>query len=315
MSYFYGPVPSRRLGLSLGLDLICAQERGLRKICSFNCTYCQLGQGGRITLRRFSYADLSEIEKELKKIVARRPKIDYITISGSGEPTLHKDLGGIIRLIKRVTKNKYPVCLITNSSLLYRKEVRRELKGADLIIPSLDAASARTFLKINRPHKGVKFKNIIKGLIDLRREFKGKIWLEIMLLGGVNDTFAEAEQFKKIIEKIRPDKVQINLPVRPPLAPIKLPDRRTVQRIKRIIGGNVEVVGKFSSQRCRRNKKQDVRKAVLNFLKIRPARINELESSIDAGADKIRREVKSLIIKGEIRERVYRQKKYLVTND
>ena len=239
MSYFYGPVPSRRLGFSLGVNLTP------KKLCTFNCVYCQLGETTKKTIKRFFYVDPVELKKELTKIVNRNPKIDYISISGSGEPTLHKGLDKIIDTIRETTNNKYRVCVITNSSLLYKKEVRKELEKADLIIPSLDAATEESFSRIDKPHKQITLKKIVDGLINLRKEFKGKIWLEIMILGGINDSLKEAGIFKKLVAKIKPDKVQLNLPIRPAGASIALPDYERVKKIKKIIGKKCEIVSSF----------------------------------------------------------------------
>ncbi len=236
MSYFYGPVHSRRLGYSLGVSLVP------KKSCTFDCIYCQVGSFSKTKIKRANYIDLFKFKRELREVLAKEPRIDYITLSGSGEPTLHKDLDKIIKAIKKVSKNKYPVSVITNSSFLYRKKVRQELKEADLLIPSLDAPDAETFKKINRPHSRIELKKIINGLIDFRREFKGKIWLEIMIVGGVNDNLEGAHKFKKIISQIQPDKVQINLPVRPSAERVPLPQTRRVEKIKRIINRNIEVV-------------------------------------------------------------------------
>ena len=228
-NYFYGPVPSRRLGFSLGVDLLS------KKTCSFNCLYCQLGPNSKKTAKRFSFSKLPKFKEGLKEIIGRNPKINYITISGSGEPTLYKGLDKIIAAIKKVTQNKYPVAVITNSSLLYKGEVRDELKKADLIVPSLDAATSKTFSKINRPCKGITLKRIVSGLIQLRKEFKGKIWLEIMLISGINDSKREIEKFKEIIDKISPDKIQLNLPVRPAGVKISLPSRSKIEDRKSVV--------------------------------------------------------------------------------
>ncbi|MFH1504057.1 MAG: radical SAM protein [Candidatus Omnitrophota bacterium] len=239
MSYFYGPVPSRRLGKSLGVDLFAV------KTCSFDCLYCQLGKNPEKTIKRISRLNLNQLGKELKLVVKNKPQIDYVTISGSGEPTLYKGLDKIIAVIKRITKNKYPLCVITNSSLLYRRSVRQELKGADLIIPSLDAADAKTFRKINKPCKEVNFKKIITGLVELRKEFKGKIWLEIMLLKGLNDSLTEARKFKEIIKKIKPDKIQLNLPARPGTEKVFAPSAKRLKEIKNILSKETELVKDF----------------------------------------------------------------------
>ena len=163
-NYFYGPVPSRRLGVSLGVDIIP------RKTCSFDCVYCQLGPGSKRCIKRSSYIDIPVFKKELRDCVRKNPALDHITISGSGEPTLHTDLDKIISIIKKTTHRKYPVCVITNSSLLYRKKVRDELQGADLIIPSLDAARASVFRAVNKPHASITVDKVIRVFPDQEAE-------------------------------------------------------------------------------------------------------------------------------------------------
>lgn len=308
-SYFYGPVPSRRLGFSLGVDLLP------RKICSFNCLYCQLGQTKRKTSRRFSYIKLSKFKRDLKTIIKKHPKIDYITISGSGEPTLHKGLDKIIAAIGKVTQNKYPVAVITNSSLLYKKKVREELRKADLIVPSLDAATSKTFSKINRPAKGITLKKIVSGLISLRKEFKGKIWLEIMLVAGINDSKKEAIKFKEIIDKINPDEVQLNLPVRPAGTKISIPSQKRINSIKKILGRKSKVVAKFSLKQRKREIGGDLKRDILNFLKVRPASLEDLIKSLGVNPNQIIKQLYLLIEQGLIKERWVKKTKYFVIND
>jgi len=307
MGYFYGPVLSRRLGFSLGVDLVP------KKTCSFNCIYCQLGQTTRKSIRRFSYIDLNKLKKELKEIIKQNPKIDYITISGSGEPTLHKNLDKIIGLIKKVTKNKFPVCVITNSSLLYKKAVRRELKKADLLIPSLDAVTPQIFHKINRPSKEITIEKIIKGLIELRREFKGKIWLEIMLVAHLNDTLNEAKKIKAITEKINPDKIQLNLPVRPGGIILSLPPPKRLKAIKKIIGKNVNIISSFHKRRQKRFS-QDINKDILEFLKRRPQSLDDLTDSLAINPNQVIKSLNILLDDGKIRKYCYRKKNYFVYN-
>jgi len=239
MSYFYGPVSSRRLGRSLGLDLFP------EKTCSFDCVYCQLGRSKIRYRQRISRVNLEKLKKELAQIVGKNPRLNFITFSGSGEPTLHKGLDKIVKAVKAVSGNKYRLCLITNSSLLYRQKVRKELRGFDLIVPSLDAFDVKVFQKINRPLRGVVLSKTIQGLIKLRKEFEGEIWLEVMLVKGVNDSLSQAKKLKKLIEKIKPDKVQLNLPVRLSAGKVKLPSRKRLNQIKEIIGPQAEIVSDF----------------------------------------------------------------------
>jgi wyosine [tRNA(Phe)-imidazoG37] synthetase (radical SAM superfamily) len=303
MNYFYGPVLSRRLGFSLGVNLLP------RKVCPFDCIYCQLGPTGKKSIRRCSWVNLLKFKKELAEIIKKHPKIDYITISGCGEPTLHKNLGRIISCIKEVTRNKYPVCVITNSSLLDKKELRKELSRVDLIIPSLDAVSPHLFDKIDRPHKAIKLNKIISGLIKLRKEFKGKIWLEIMLIGNLNDTSAEARKLKKVIAKINPDKVQLNLPVRPSGSRISFPQYQKIKAIKKIIGPKAEIISSFYKE-TQKNFSDSLKKDIVNFLKIRPADLKDLTKSLGVAARDVNKYLKELLHKKIIRKDIHCGKIY-----
>ena len=288
MSYCYGPVPSRRLGFSLGIDLFP------NKICSFDCVYCQLGVSGKKTLNRVSCVDLRALRKELEEITSKNFKIDYITISGCGEPTLHKNLDKIINLIKKATQNKYPVCVITNSSLLYRKDVRNELKNVNLIIPSIDAASETIFKKINRPCKHITVNKIIKGLICLRKEYKGKIWLEVMLIKNLNDNANEIRNLKRAISLIEPDRIQLNLPTRAKHQKIRLPKPSKLKALKKIFGNNTDIVNSFYSKKQTKTKAHH-EKDIWNFLKRRPATIGDLKNSFNLNYSQINRHLKILL--------------------
>ena len=177
--HLYGPVPSRRLGYSLGVDLLPF------KTCSLSCIYCQLGNSPKKTIRRINPYSEKKILEEIKEFLKTGARVDFITFSGSGEPTLNKSIGWLIREIKKFTN--IPVAVLTNSTLLSRAEVRKELAAVDVVVPSLDAATQRIFKKINRPHPSLRIEKIIEGLVKFRKEFKGQIWLEIMLVKGVND--------------------------------------------------------------------------------------------------------------------------------
>ena len=208
--YIFGPVPSRRLGRSLGVDLVPY------KTCTFDCIYCDLGRTTRKTISRQSYVSPEEIQGELElylSVLDKKP--DFITLSGSGEPTLNTNIGEIIRRIKDITS--IPVAILTNSSLLSLDEVRRDLSEADVVLPSLDAITPALFEYINRPHPSLRIEEIISGLIQFRKQYRGQIWLEILFCRGVNDGKEEIEKLKGVIERIQPDRVQLNTPVRPPL--------------------------------------------------------------------------------------------------
>jgi wyosine [tRNA(Phe)-imidazoG37] synthetase (radical SAM superfamily) len=206
MSYLFGPVPSRRLGRSLGVDLIP------RKTCPFDCIYCEVGPTTRKTSQRLDY-QAEAIMAELAAYLRQGPPLDYITLTGSGEPTLNLGLGKILRQIKALSDT--PVAVLTSGALLHLPEVRAELQAADLVLPSLDAAREESFQAINRPLPGYPLSRLLEGLEAFRREYPGQIWLEILLLKGLNDTAAELEALHRTLRRLAPDKVQLNTAVRP----------------------------------------------------------------------------------------------------
>jgi wyosine [tRNA(Phe)-imidazoG37] synthetase (radical SAM superfamily) len=238
MKYLYGPVKSRRLGNSLGISLTPY------KTCDFDCIYCQLGKTSNLTVERKEYIEVNRIIDEFKTWLESRKDVSqdlaYITLSGSGEPTLNAKFSELIAELRKLTPLK--IAVLTNASLLSDQEVRRQLLGADLIVPSLDAVTQILFAKIDRPHPGINIEDVVNGLIALRREFRGKIWLEVMLVKGINDDIRHIRKLKEVIERINPDKVQLNSPVRTtseegvfPVAKSKL------KKIKAILGEKVEI--------------------------------------------------------------------------
>ncbi|MBP7216694.1 MAG: radical SAM protein [Candidatus Omnitrophica bacterium] len=210
MKFIYGPVTSRRLGKSLGVSLIP------HKTCNFDCIYCQLGPTSSLATERKEYVAIASITEELKNWFlyhAQEAKaLDYVTISGAGEPTLNVKIEEIIAFIKRATS--VPVAVISNAALFAQQDVRRAVAKADLLVPSLDAVDPAIFKAIDQPHDSIDLKGIIAGLIELRKEFAGQIWLEVMLVEGVNDSLEHIRQLKDVVEKINPDKIQLNSPVR-----------------------------------------------------------------------------------------------------
>lgn len=265
--YVFGPVPSRRLGRSLGVDLVPL------KTCPFDCVYCQLGRTSNKTARRDVYVPTEEVLAELAAKLADKPACDYVTISGSGEPTLHRDLGRIILAIKAMTD--VPVAVLTNGALLGDPEVRRALAHADLIMPSLDAGDAETFNRINRPCHGVTFESVVEGLKALRREFRGELRLEVFLVADVNASESQAREIKRIIDQVRPDRVDVNTVTRPPADEDARPvDGETLNRICEILGPRARIIaphaltpGKFTGL-CR--------EAVLGMLRRRPCTIDDM---------------------------------------
>jgi len=204
--YIFGPVPSRRLGRSLGVDLVPF------KTCTYDCIYCQLGRTTNKTIQRKEWLPFDKIISQLKDKLYLKP--DYITLSGSGEPTLFSRCGELIAKIKGITN--VPVAVLTNGSLLWLPEVRKSLLKADIVIPSLDAGSNHLFQYVNRPHPDISFGKMLEGLVKFRDEYKGKYWLEVFLLAGVTTPEMEINRLKTCISSIQPDKVQVNTVTRPP---------------------------------------------------------------------------------------------------
>ena len=202
--YIYGPVPSWRLGSSLGIDPISYKM----KICSFDCVYCQLGKTTAFSDERRIFVPSAKIMEELDMLPSL--DVDYITFSGSGEPTLAKNIGRAMRAIKEIRKDK--VAVITNSSLLDKKDVREDLLAADFVIAKLDASCQDEFERMNRPMERIKFENVVGAIKNFRKEYKGKLALQVMF---IEENRLSASNIAEICRQINPDQVQINTPLRP----------------------------------------------------------------------------------------------------
>jgi wyosine [tRNA(Phe)-imidazoG37] synthetase (radical SAM superfamily) len=225
MGYLFGPVLSRRLGLSMGVDLL------KYKTCNLDCVYCELGPTACLTTCRDRFVPRQKVLKEIE--LRRGEPFDHLTFAGSGEPTLSLDLGDIVAQAKEIVDS--PVAVITNSTLLSSPSVRREVADADVVLPSLDAASQAAFLAVNRPASGLYAKDMIQGLKDFRKEFSGEVWLEVMLVRGINDE--EAELIARAAESTQPDRIQLNTVVRPPAEPVQALSEEEMQRMLEIFPG------------------------------------------------------------------------------
>lgn len=239
MRYIFGPIKSRRLGNSLGINLTPY------KVCSFDCVYCQLGKTTLKTIERKEYLSIEEITRELKiwlsNNIQEAKNLNYITLSGTGEPTLNLKIEELITEIKKLTN--LPIAILTNASLFNLASVRKGILACDVILPSLDAVIPEIFQKIDRPHQDIKVEEVIQGLIDLRKEFRGKIWLEVMLVRGINDDLRYIKKLKEILAKIDPDKIHLNSPVRTTSEPNIFPvDKNKLEKIKEILGEKAEII-------------------------------------------------------------------------
>jgi len=291
--YLFGPVPSRRLGLSLGVDLVPF------KTCTQNCLYCQLGRDGNLILERKVYVPPQDVLSEIKQWLTEGAAADYITISGSGEPTLHSQLGRIIKGIHSLTK--IPVALITNGSLFWIPEVRKECSEADVVLPSLDSGDPKTFEEINHPHPDLDFSKFVDGLRQFRNEYKGPIWLEVFFCEGINTSTDSILNLKRLIEKIQPDRVQLNTAVRPTAHPDVRPvDKDKLQSIAVQLRPDAEVIADFSSQQIPEVFAASEQK-ILDTLRRRPCGLEELCISLQISPNLAAKHLQYLQEKGQIR--------------
>ncbi len=237
MKHVFGPVPSRRLGQSLGIDPVPL------KTCNWNCVYCQLGRSVPMVNERRDYFPREKTIAEVARALeAHKPgEIDWITFVGSGETTLNRDIGWLIRQVKALTE--LPVAVITNGSLLHLPEVREELLAADAVMPSLDAGNARLYKQINRPHPQATFERLVGGIAAFRKEFRGRLWVEVMLVRGLNDSSQALAEIARRLQDIPPDEVHLLGPERPPVETwVEPPDREGMLRAHTIFGGIARVI-------------------------------------------------------------------------
>ena len=233
--YVYGPVPSRRLGRSLGVSPIPP------KTCSYTCVYCQLGRTTHLQIKRQSFFPKEDILAEVIN-AAPADSTDFVTFVGDGEPTLNKDLGWLIKHTKE--ELHLPVAVITNGSLLFQEDVREDLSRADVVIPTLDAGDEATFRAVNRTHRSIDFDTMLQGQVDFRRDYSGQVWVEVMLVKGLNDTDTELQSIKHAVDMVNPDRVYILAPIRPPAESwVKPPDPGSILKAQEIIGRAIPVAG------------------------------------------------------------------------
>jgi wyosine [tRNA(Phe)-imidazoG37] synthetase (radical SAM superfamily) len=268
MRYIYGPVPSRRLGRSLGVDPIPS------KTCNYQCIYCQLGKTTNFTNTRSNFIPKYDIQQEIKVAIRQNEgNFDYVTFVGSGEPTLYKDLKDLIETVKR--ESKKPICVITNGSLLYNDDVKQALNLVNVVLPSLDAWDQKSFRKIHRPHPPLSYNKILNGLIKFRNEFNGKFWIETMLMRNINDSEEQLKKIKEKIDLINPDRVDINVPIRPPSEDwVKIPDKSVFSTLNSVFGNyypiNFPEIGNFTTY------SPDFEKELLNIIERHPLRESQI---------------------------------------
>jgi len=278
------------LGLSLGVDIVPP------KICTLDCVYCQLGRTTKSSTTRDDFVDIEAVLAEIEGKLQAGLKTDYITIGGSGEPTLNSRLGDLIDGIHRLTD--FPVAVLTNGTLFYRADVRAECAKADVVAPSLDAGDAATFEAVNRPNRDITIEKLVSGLEQFRREFAGQIWLEVFLIEGVNTDAEEIEKIKGLIQRLRPDKVHLNTAVRPPAErDVRPVSREVLDRIARQIGGNCEVIGEAPGGLSERHEMR-AQADVISVLKRRPCSLEDICSGLGMSRNEAVKHVAHLLEKG-----------------
>lgn len=238
----YGPVPSRRFGLSLGIDLLP------RKTCPFDCLYCQVGPTTQLIAEPEEFYPVSQVMADVEAALAQGPTPDVITLAGSGEPTLYASLEELLTRLRQL--KVAPILLITNSALLWRRDVARAVRLADILAPSLDAGDAHTYERLNRPHASCDFERMYTGLAEVTHDHPGEIRLEVMLVRGINDSPDSLGAIAARLAGLRFDSVEINTPVRPPVPERgALPcDKQTLARALAMFGPTARAIGSFAQK-------------------------------------------------------------------
>lgn len=280
--YLFGPVPSRRLGMSLGVDLVP------KKTCSLDCVYCEASKTTKLTLERKEYIRMDKIKEELTNYFANNPNPDYITFSGCGEPTLNIYINEIIQFIKQ-NKPTIPIALITNGTLLFNKKVRNAIKNIHLILPSLDAGTESVFQKINRPQKELSIRKYIQGLIDFKNEFKGEMWLEVFILPGYNDSKNELSAIKKAILKIKPDLIQLNTLDRPgTIQNLRGATRQEMQQVVDFLQlDNLKIITASLQNKNIKSHRTDTETAIIETISRRPCTLDDLTNILSLHINEI----------------------------
>ena len=296
MKNVFGPVPSRRLGRSLGVDPVPL------KTCDFNCVYCQLGRTWHLEKKRKAFFNVSDIVAEIATGLScsGSDDVDWITFVGSGETTLFSRLGSLIQYVKALTD--VPVAVITNGSLLNDPHVRKELSVADAVLPSLDAGAEILFRRMNRPHRDLSFDRQVAGLIEFRQVFNGILWVEVMLVGNLNDSSSNLRNIAAVLERVEPDGIHISVPTRPPAEPwVVPPTRESLERATSILGSVAEVLPRIDID-VKSGADDGLESSILAIVRRHPMREDELVRNLARWAPvRVKESLAALAVRGEIR--------------
>lgn len=304
MQYIFGPVPSRRLGRSLGIDLVPF------KTCTYDCIYCQLGVTTNHTMERKEWFPFKDIISELKGKLDTGP--DYITLGGSGEPTLYSKIGELIEGIRSLTD--IPIAVLTNGSLLWRKEVRQQLINADLVIPSLDAGDQSMFQAVNRPVPDIAFEKMVEGLIAFRSEYGGGFWLELFLMDGYNSTIDEARKIADRVSEIKPDRVQLNTVTRPPSEEYaRASTKQQLKELSKLFKPQAEVIADFRGV----HKEADFRSTqddIVRMLQRRPCTMTDISDGLAMHRNETVKYIEELFESGLLEQKKIKGETYYIYN-
>jgi wyosine [tRNA(Phe)-imidazoG37] synthetase (radical SAM superfamily) len=297
MKHIFGPVNSRRFGISLGIDLLTS------KTCSLDCIYCECGRTKILTDKIYEYAPTAEVIAEIVEFLKNKPSLDAITFAGSGEPTLHNGIGKIIEFLK-TNLSQYKIIVLTNGTLFNSKKTRQAVLNADIVVPSLDAASDEAFLKIARPAPGLTAEKLIRGLIAFRKEFRNKLILEVFIIPGINDNWKELRLIREACKKINPDLIQLNTLDRPGSEKwIRPASMGKLTEIKTFFGPFETQI--IQNQRTEKEAQKifanaDIAGIVIASLARRPSTIEDMSLSLGISSNEVQKVIKSLLEKGEI---------------
>lgn len=291
----FGPVPSRRLGLSLGVDLVPS------KTCSLDCVYCESGKTTRLTVTRKPWVDVNQVIRELERFLSLNPDLDVVTFSGSGEPVLNDSMPSIVSFLKTRFPG-YRTALLTNGTLFYLEQARRDVMDLDLIIASLDAVSPEVFRAVNRPHPDLDPERIVQGLVDLRKEYRHELWIEIFIVPGLNDSDRELRLLSSAVRRIAPNKVQINTLDRPGTEPwVRRAEKSELERIQGYFDC-LEIVGRES---CRKMAlivdENEIEPAIVHLVSRRPCTADDMVKSLGAERAQVDAALERLMNDGKIR--------------
>ncbi|HDP97706.1 MAG TPA: radical SAM protein [bacterium] len=292
--YLFGPVPSRRLGVSLGVDLVP------HKTCTLNCIYCESGSTSNLTIEPGILVPTEAVNGELDMFLTERPQLDFITFSGSGEPTLHSGLAKIVDHLK-TEYPEYKLALLTNGTLFFTPGLIEKVQKLDVIIPSLDAASPEMFRKVNRPHPKLEIGKIIMGLIQLRNQYSGKLWLEIFIVPGLNDSDEQVNQIRAAVHQIKPDIIQLNTLDRPGSEKWVVPaSREQLEHIARQLDWKTSIVSNLVSKVGVQTSQNDFEQAILQTIKRRPCTAKDLSLTFGIHLQQVKNHLHRLLDKNSI---------------